>query len=190
MHRAVFSATAYAAWSHNSAHHHTLGVRVGVLTLASGAILGVCYGYSFQPLLCVLVQFEFVRTRPPRVCSSACRCVCTATRCNTLQHAAARCSTLQHTARVAFLACAAPLAGVYVLQHTATRCNTLQHAATHHNTQQYTGLTLLACAPPLVGASQCVAVCCSVWQYGAVHTHISRHICLQQHPSNTSVCVM
>ena len=79
---------------------------------------------------------------------------CTATRCNTLQHAATLCNTLQHTAtRMPFwfvnLATGAECVNkdahwvhgcrkIYTLQHTATHCNTLQHTATHYNTLQHT----------------------------------------------------
>ena len=53
----------------------------------------------------------------------------TATRCNTLQHAATCCDTLHHT-----------VTHCNSLQHTATHGNTLQHTATHCNSVQY-GMT-------------------------------------------------
>jgi hypothetical protein len=55
-----------------------------------------------------------------------CRWVCTATRCNSREHAGTHWNTLQHTATCC-----------NTLQHTATRCNTLPHTATHCTTLRH-----------------------------------------------------
>jgi len=68
----------------------------------------------------------------------------TATRCNTLQHAATRCNTLQHAAT-----------RCNTLQHAATRCNTLQDAATCCNTLQHAATH---CKTPQCNATHCNAL--------------------------------
>ena len=55
----------------------------------------------------------------------------TATRCNTLQHAATRCNRERPQRRTQRRSCATHC---NTLQHTATHCNTLQHSATKRTT--------------------------------------------------------
>jgi len=66
-------------------------------------------------------------------------CVCTTTRCNTLQHAATRCNTLQtHTATHCKPTLQHTASEGYALHwYTTTHCNALQHTATHSALQHY-----------------------------------------------------
>jgi len=74
-------------------------------------------------------------------CNRSWRLPRTATRCNTLQHAATHCSTLQQKLETATHCDTLQHAATHcsTLQQkleTATHCNTLQHAATRCNTLQ------------------------------------------------------
>ena len=87
---------------------------------------------------------------------------CTATHCNTLQHAATHCNTLQYDTVGNMLPPAALMRAAIVLQLTATHCNTLQHAATY-------GITTL-CGIRCRGSnacSHCTATHCNTLQHTA-----------------------
>jgi len=100
--------------------------------------------------------------------------ICTATRCNTRQHAATHCNTLHYTA-THFKTVQHTATHYNTLHRTATHCskrsiaathcNTLQHTATHYNTLQHTATH---CRLPISSSMQIreyyIFVCC--------HTHL------------------
>ena len=70
---------------------------------------------------------------PTHTCKRA-HVLYTATRCNTLQHAATHCTTVAYCGYTYIPAChgCSAISTRNTLQHTATHCNTLQHTTTHY----------------------------------------------------------